>query len=141
MSDQQPALDGFAGTRRPHRPRTSTRRRDRTFPLEPFARALGIQLLPHGSSLTGLNDGSSDRGCAALAAKLGDLADQRTVERWRAEGIPRWRHTVDERGHRVKLDFPDLLACTIAGMHPLAIWPDWLDDVDDDAPDDLWTDT
>lgn len=96
----------------------------RRFPLKPLATALGIRLLDHGTG-TGEHD-RSDLGCRQLAERI-DIP-YRTVIRWRAEGIPQWRH---HNGQRI--DLPDHLACHYAHMHPALIWPCWLEDPDPES--------
>lgn len=83
-----------------------------TYPLEPFARALGISFA-EASDFRGNQhterDGEESTPRAVLAELCGVSA--RTVHRWWADGIPAAR--VDD------------LACRVAGVHPQSIWPEY----------------
>ena len=74
------------------------------YPLAPLLDALGIEPAPNG----GPNYGQVS-GVQSAALRLG--VTTRTIQRWRANGVPA-RNC-------------DRLACHVARMHPLNIWPDW----------------
>jgi len=74
------------------------------YPLAPLLSVLGIEPAPSGSSK---NDPTLYT--SVIAERLG--VTTRTIWRWKADGIPALQC--------------DRLACHIANMHPLNIWPDW----------------
>lgn len=74
------------------------------YPLAPLLSVLGIEPAPEGGPKHG-----QISGVDVAAFTLG--VTTRTIWRWKADGIP---------AHQC-----DRLACHIANMHPLNIWPDW----------------
>lgn len=109
-----PGFEHYQRQRRPNHGMPDCRR----FPLSPLAEACGISLLDTRAYTGNQHWPLRDAGGRELAARLG--VSQRTITRWRANGIPR-----AGRVHGRVVDLPDHLACTKAGRHPLTIWADW----------------
>lgn len=77
------------------------------FPLEPLAQALGIPLITREQA------GPNDVGVGYQP--IADACDVswRTVARWAADGLSTYA--------------ADRAAITALGLHPMLIWPNWLE--------------